>query len=73
MHADNDGIFQELRIDESVRDCVYEIDLWVSDGDAVRGFSAANAAIGTLVLRCETEEQMLDLIKNQKEWLKVVC
>lgn len=74
LHADNDGIFKELRIDEPVlRDCVYEIDLWVSDGDAVRGFSAANAAIGTLVLRCETEEQVLDLIKNQKEWLKVVC
>lgn len=72
LHADNDGIFKELKIDESVQECVYEVDLWVSDGDAVRGFSAANAAIGTLVLNCKTKEQMLDLIKNQVDWLNVV-
>lgn len=71
LHADNDGIFKELKIDESVQECVYEVDLWVSDGDVVRGFSAANAAIGTLVLNCKTKEQMLDLIKNQSTWLKI--
>lgn len=73
LHADKEGVFQELQIAGSVQPLVYEIDLWVTNGDQVRGFEGANDAIGTLVLRCETEEQMLDLIKNQKEWLKVVC
>lgn len=73
LHADKEGVFQELQIAGSVQPLVYEIDLWVTKGDQVRGFEGANDAIGTLVLRCETEEQMLDLIKNQKEWLKVVC
>ena len=73
LHADKDGIFQELQIAESVQHLVYETDLWVTNGDQVRGFEGANDAIGTLVLRCETEKQVLDLIKNQKEWLKVVC
>lgn len=73
LHADKDGIFQELQIAESVQQLVYETDLWVTIGDQVRGFEGANDAIGTLVLRCDTEDQMLDLIKNQKEWLKVVC
>lgn len=73
LHADKDGIFQELQIAESVQQLVYETDLWVTIGDQVRGFEGANDAIGTLVLRCDTEDEMLDLIKNQKEWLKVVC
>ena len=73
LHADKDGLFQELQISESIQPLVYEIDLWVTNGDQVSGFEGANDAIGTLVLRCETAEQMLDLIKNQKEWLKVVC
>ena len=62
-----------MQIAGSVQPLVYEIDLWVTKGDQIKGFEGANDAIGTLVLRCETEEQMLDLIKNQKEWLKVVC
>lgn len=73
LHADKEGVFQELQIAGSVQPLVYEIDLWVTNGDQIRGFEGANDAIGTLVLRSETEEQMLDLIKNQKEWLKVVC
>lgn len=71
LHADQNGAFQELQIAESVQPLVYEIDLWVTIGNQVRGFEGANDAIGTLVLRCETEEQMLNLIKNQNEWLKI--
>lgn len=71
LHANQDGVFQELQIAESVQSLVYEIDLWVTNGDKVRGFAGANNAIGSLVLRCETEEQMLNLIKNQNEWLKI--
>ena len=73
LHADKEGVFQDLQIAGSVQPLVYETDLWVTKGDQVCGFEGANDAIGTLVLRCETAEQMLDLIKNQKEWLKVVC
>lgn len=72
LHADKDGVFRELQIAGSVQPLVYEIDLWVTKGDQIKGFEGANDAIGTLVLRCETEEQMLDLIKNQTSWLKVV-
>lgn len=71
LHADQDGVFQELQIAESVQQLVYETDLWVTIGDQVRGFEGANDAIGTLVLRCETEDQMLNLIRNQKDWLKI--
>lgn len=71
LHADKKGVFQELQIAESLQSLVYEIDLWVKAGDQVRGFEGANDAIGTLVLNCKTKEQMLNLISNQKEWLKV--
>lgn len=71
LHADKDGLFQELQIAESLQSLVYEIDLWVKAGDQVRGFEGANDAIGTLVLNCKTKEQMLNLISNQKEWLNV--
>ena len=71
-HADNDGEFVSLQIDPSLPAEVVEEDLWVKPGDHVHGFEAANDAIGTLVLRFESAEELEKAIVNQKEWLKVI-
>lgn len=71
LHADKDGEFQGLQIDPSLPAEVVEEDLWVKPGDFVHGFEAANDAIGTLVLRFETEEELERAINNQEKWLKI--
>lgn len=72
LHADNDGEFAGLQIDPSLPAEVVEEDLWVKPGDKVHGFEAANDAIGTLVLRFESAEELEKAITNQSQWLKVV-
>lgn len=72
LHADKEGEFQCLQIDPSLPAEVVEEDLWVKPGDYVHGFEAANDAIGTLVLRFESAEELEKAIVNQKEWLKVI-
>lgn len=72
LHADNDGEFTGLQIDPSLSGEIVEEDLWVKPGDLVHGFEAANNAIGTLVLRFETSEDLEHAINNQRTWLKVV-
>ena len=72
LHADKDGEFQGLQIDPSLPAEVVEVDLWVKPGDHVHGFEAANDAIGTLVLRFESSEELEKAITNQSQWLKVV-
>ena len=72
LHADKDGEFQGLQIAPSLPAEVVEEDLWVKLGDHVHGFEAANDAIGTLVLRFESAEELEKAIVNQKEWLKVI-
>lgn len=72
LHADNDGEFVGLQIAPSLPAEVVEEDLWVKPGDHVHGFEAANDAIGTLVLRFETAEELEKAITNQSQWLKVV-
>ena len=73
MHADKDGYFGGLEIDEKFRaEHVVEEDLWVKAGDEVSSFKGANDAIGTLVLRFETEEELEEALQKQKNWLKVV-
>lgn len=74
LHAPQDGIFQELLMDTTVLPNVFETDLWVKPGDAVSAFHGANDAIGTLVLKFNTEEELEQALMNQNKWLQVrVC
>lgn len=73
MHAERDGIFKELYIEPEVRKRnVIEEDLWVRNGDKVRGFKGANDAVGTFVLGFNSREEMKDSLIHLKDWLKVL-
>ena len=68
LHSDRPGVFDSLWISDKLRPAVVEEDLWIEKGTPVGGFSAANEAIGTLVLRFENQEQlqreMMEISRN---------
>lgn len=72
LHADKDGVFDHLEISKDLPAEIVEEDLWVENGDKVEGFEGANNAIGTLVLKFQTAEELEKAITNQHSWLKVV-
>lgn len=71
LHADKDGFFDHLEIDNSLPAEIVEEDLWVQKGDKVESFEGANNAIGTLVLKFQTAEELEHAITHQSDWLKV--
>ena len=72
LHADENGTFDHLEISKDLPAEVVEEDLWVKKGDTVKSFEGANDAIGTLVLKFQSAEELEKAITNQREWLKVV-
>ncbi len=72
LHADKSGVFDHLEISKDLPAEIVEEDLWVENGDKVEGFEGANNAIGTLVLKFKTAEELEKAITNQRNWLKVV-
>lgn len=72
LHADKDCSFEELRINPELKAEVVERDLWVKPGDHVHSFEGANDAIGTLVLRFDSAEELEYAITHQREWLQVL-
>lgn len=72
LHAESDGRFQGLEIHDDMRRHVVQTDLWVRPGDEVHAFAGANDAIGTLVMRYETAEQLETSMATVSEWCKVV-
>lgn len=72
LHSDKEGIFDSLWISEEIRNNVVEEDLWIEKGTMVGAFKAANEAIGTLVLNFDTQEQIDEVLSNQKKFVKVI-
>ena len=72
LHSDKPGVFDSLWIDKSIIDFVYEQDLWIKPGTIVGGFSAANEAVGTLVLKFDTKERLNEIMLNIHDYVKVI-
>lgn len=72
LHADKGGLFDYLEISQNLPAEVVEVDLWVKKGDKVDSFRGANNAIGTLVLKFQTADELENAITNQSEWLRIV-
>lgn len=73
LHADKDGIFDRIEIDDSkYKFDIIEKDIWVKSGDEVKAFTGANNAIGTLVLKFGSESLLLETLAEQPNWLRVL-
>ena len=73
LHSDRDGIFDEVKINNELFDKnIVEIDLWVKKGDKVNAFRGANDAIGTVVVRFDTEKNLSSFIKFLHEHITVL-
>lgn len=71
LHSDKAGVFKELWISEDIKDNIVERDLWIEAGTTVGGFSGANEAIGTLVLRFDTQERLAEILKHQNKYILI--
>ena len=72
IHADADGIFNGLVLDSEFEALhVVETDLWVSKGDSVNSFRGANDALGTIVLKFDSDAEMLEALDNTWRWMSV--
>ena len=71
LHSDKAGVFDSLWIDDSIKHCIVERDLWIEPGAKVGGFSAANEAIGTLVLRFENAEILEKVMGDISSYVQV--
>ncbi len=73
LHGIKEGKFKELWIDEYIqKEYVVEIDLWVEPQDCVFGFNGANEAIGTLLLKFDTQKQLENIMSCQDQWMQII-
>lgn len=72
VHSDKDTVFGSLKIADEIKPNVVEVDLWVKKGDKINNFRGANDAIGTVILRFETEEELKKMMNELEQNIKIV-
>lgn len=73
LHSFENGKFKELYIEPQIRENnLKELDLWVNPGDEVHTFTAANYAIGTVVLKFNSKDEMETIMCSMNEKIKVI-
>lgn len=72
VHADKAGVLDGIVIEPEMEPNVKERDFWYKRGDSVKEFQSARDAIGTLVMRFDTADDLEYAITHQREWLKVI-
>ncbi|WP_317346725.1 ATP-grasp domain-containing protein [Blautia argi] len=71
LHSNEEGIYHKLNIAESLQRRIIELDLWVKEGEQVHSFTGANEAIGTIIIRCESSEELHKYIEHIDEYVRV--
>lgn len=72
VHSLRDGILKQVFIDPEVEKYhVVENHLLVKPGDEIHSFIGANSTLGILVMKFDSLEQMLDMIENSDQWIRI--
>ena len=72
VHTEKSGLFSNLKINlNGINGKLVEQDLWVNQGCPVTSFLGANNAIGTLVLKFSTANDLRYAMDNLDSWLTV--
>ena len=73
LHSKVEGNFKELWIDtDFATNNVVEVDLWVNQGDEIHSFTAANFAIGTVVMKFASQEELESKLNAMERFIKVI-
>lgn len=72
LHADKEGMFEKIKVSDELPAEIVEKDLWIQPGDKVDRFEGANNAIGMLVLKFDSQEELEKALATQRDWLKIL-
>jgi len=72
IHSKEPGILKEVFIDDEFRENnIVEFDMFYNYGDSISAFTGSNGTLGTMILKFQSLEEMLQKMDNMSEYIKV--
>ena len=72
LHATESGTVKEVWYSDEIRNNIVEQTVFIQPGDKVSLFSGSNHTLGTMIMRFDSSEEMLEKMDNMEKYLSVV-
>lgn len=72
LHSLSDGKVEKIWYSEEIRQNIIQETIYVKPGDQVNKFDGSNHTLGTMIMRFETQAEMLHKMDNMEQYLKVI-
>ncbi|MFK2823438.1 acetyl-CoA carboxylase biotin carboxylase subunit family protein [Arcobacter sp. YIC-80] len=72
LHSITDGIVKDIWYSDEIKKNIIEEVIDVKVGDNVYKFDGSNHTLGTMIMKFETKEEMLEKMDNMEKYLKVI-
>lgn len=72
LHALEDGIVKEISYSDEIKQNIIQETIYTRPGDKVHKFNGSNHTLGTMIMKFETQDEMLYKMDNMEKYLKVI-
>jgi len=72
LHTGKNGSLKDIIFDKEVEKKIIKKVMYKKQGDLVQFFDGANKAIGIVFFKFDSMDEMLDMMDNSEEWIKVI-
>ena len=71
VHSFENGILEKINISEDALNHIIENHISVKSGEYVSKFVGSNSTLGCLIMKFDSEEQMLEMMDHSEKWINV--
>ncbi len=71
IHSQRDGVIKAIEFSPEIVPKIVYKDIWTHSGDWVKRFDGSNQTLGAMILKFESEDQMLEYVENMNEHVMV--
>ena len=72
VHSLQNGVVKEIWYSDEIKNNIIEENIFVKQGDKVNKFDGSNNTLGTMIMKFESQNEMLEKMDNMEKYLKVI-
>ncbi len=72
LHALKDGIVEDIWYSDEIKKNIIEENIFIKKGDEVHKFNGSHTTLGTMIMKFDSKDEMLEKMDNMEKYLKVI-
>jgi biotin carboxylase len=72
LHALEDGVVEDIWYSDEIKKNILEENIFIEIGDRVKKFNGSHTTLGTMIMKFDSRDEMLEKMDNMGKYLKVM-